>query len=252
MTERKEPTISTSNAPLEREDPQRARAHNTTAAQQATRPASGSRPPPVSSRPVASRSPLAPLALVVALLAAGFSGYLFWQLQHTQQSLLSSSQALARSDARITELESRLMLSDDESTQSLTVLQANVKENASEIRKLWGVAYDRNRTAISKLEESVDKLQKSMAGVDGKIKSALGEVAGEVRVLSELVDAQQAVINRVDKNVKEQASAIKAAVQKLDSLDAISKQVQMHDEAIKAIDAFRLQVNRELINLKGG
>lgn len=251
MTERKEPTISPSNAPLERDDSPRARAQ-ANAAGQSSRPSSGSRPPPVSSRPVAGRSPLAPVALVVAIAAAGFSGYLYWQLQQAQQNLVASTQALGRSDARISELEKRLMLSDDESTQSLTVLQANVKENASEIRKLWGVAYDRNRNAIAKLEESLAKVEKSVAGVDGKIKSALGDVAGEVRVLSELVDAQQAVINRADKNVKEQATAISAAVQKLDNFDALRKQVQAHDEAIKAIDAFRLQVNRELINLKGG
>lgn len=254
MNDRREPTIS-SSLPLEKEEPPRARAQTAQTGGQAPprpqKPRSG--PPPVSSRPAAERSPLAPLALVVALAAGGFSGYLFWQLQQTQQELAASAESLGGAGARIAELEKRLMLSDDESTQSLTALQANVKENASEIRKLWGVAYDRNRSAIAKLEESVAKIEKSVASVDGKIKSAIGEVAGEVSVLSELVDAQQAVINRTDKEVKEQTAAIKTALQKLDNIEGpLRKQVQANAEAIKAIDAFRLQVNRELIKLQGG
>lgn len=251
MNDRREPTIS-SSLPLDKEESFRARAQpGQGGAARSSAPRSG--PPPVSSRPVVVRSPLAPLALVVALAAAGFSGYLFWQLQQTQQSAVVSTHALSGADARIAELEKRLMLSDDESTQSLTALQANVKENASEIRKLWGVAYDRNRTAIAKLEESVTKLEKSVAGIDGRIKSAVGEVAGEVRVLSELVDAQQAVINRADQSVKEQAAAIKAATQKLDSLEGpLRKQVQANADAVQAFDAFRLQVNRELLKLQGG
>lgn len=258
MNERKEPTISSSNVPLEKDE--RARAQAGAAGRSGTRGDGGPPrpgPPPVSSRPVVVRSPLAPLALVVALAAAGLSGYLFWQLQQTQQRIAAADQSVAQTasqaESRIAELERRLMLSDDESSASLTVLQSNVKENASEIRKLWGVAYDRNRPAIAKLEESVASLNKTLNGVDSKIQSAVGDVAGEVRVLSELVDAQQAVINRADKSVKEQAAAINSAVQKLENVDGpLRKQVEANAEAIEAIDAFRLQVNRELLQLRGG
>lgn len=249
MNDRREPTISP--LPLDKEEAPRARAQaaGQAASSRPSPPRSG--PPPVSSRPVVVRSPLGPLALIVALAAAGFAGYVFWQLQQAQQNLSTATTALSAADERIAALEKRLMLSDDESTQSLTALQANVKENASEIRKLWGVAYDRNRTAIAKLEESVTKIEKSVAGIDGKIKAALNDVVGEVKVLAELMDAQQAVIARADQGIKEQAAAISATLQKLDDLDALRKKVQSNEEAIKAIDAFRLQVNRELIKLRG-
>ena len=134
MNDRREPTIS--SLPLDKEEAPRSRAQAQTAGQ-AGPPRSGSSrpaPPPVSGRPKVVRSPLGPLALIVALAAAGFGGYVFWQLQQTQQNLTAATTALSGADARIAELEKRLMLSDDESTQSLTALQANVKENASEIR----------------------------------------------------------------------------------------------------------------------
>ncbi|MBC6905577.1 hypothetical protein DWB84_08930 [Saccharophagus sp. K07] len=253
MTERRDPIIST--LPLDRDESptQKGKAQ---AIAQSTRPV----PPPVSSRPVVVRSPLGPIALIVALAAAGFAGFLYWQLDQTQQSLQKSASALAAADARIVaadariaELEKRLALSDDESSQSLTALQVQVKENAGEIRKLWGVANDRNRKAITQLETKVSALEKNFAGVDGKIKTALADVTGELKVLSELVDAQQAVINSADKAYKTQAQTLTNLSNQFDKLDNdLRKKVTSHEEAIKAIDAFRVQVNRELIQLKGG
>lgn len=248
MSERREPTIST--LPMDKDEPQRGRAQS--AAAQSAR----ATPPPVSARPVVVRSPLGPLALLLALAASAFAGFVYWQLQQTQQALQRATTTLNAAEARVTDLEKRLMLSDDESTQSMTVLQATIKENSSEIRKLWGVTNDRNRKAIAQLEEKTGALEKSLGGIDAKIKSALSEVVGEVKVVSELVDAQQAIINSTDQAYKTQAQTLTALTKKLEQLDQLSaelrKKVQTNEEAIKAIDAFRLQVNRELIKLKGG
>jgi hypothetical protein len=252
MNDRLEPTIST--LPLDRDEaPRGARARNPGQAATFSNSPSRAAPIPVSSRPVVVRSPIAPLALILALAAGGFGGYLYWQMQLGQQRFEETRLALAAAEARIVELEKKLTLTGDESTQSLAALQANIKDNTSEIKKLWVVAYDRNRPAIAKLEQTVAKLQASVAGMDSKIQSGVGEVVGEVKVLSELMDAQQSVISSADQNVKEQAKTIKALMTKLDALEGpLRRQVASHDEAIKAIDAFRVQVNRELIALKGG
>lgn|SRR5690606_2157369 len=244
MTERREPIISTLS--VDRDEQPKGRVQPTA---HPARPV----PPPVSSRPVVVRSPLGPFALIVALAAAGFAGFLYWQLQQTQQTLQKSNAVLASAEARVAELEKRFVLSDDESSQSITVLQANIKENSSEIRKLWGVSNDRNRKAIAQLEEKVGALEKNYGSVDGKIKSALADVTGELKVLSELVDAQQSVINSADKAYKSQAQTLANLTSQLEKLDTdLRKKVASHEEAIKAIDAFRVQVNRELIRLKGG
>lgn len=245
MSERREPTIS--NLSMDKDEPARARA------QAAAAPSGRPVPPPVSSRPVVVRSPLGPIAVFLALAAGAFAGFVFWQLQQTQQALQKTTALLTTAEARVTDLEKRLMLSDDESTQSITVLQANIKENTSEIRKLWGVANDRNRKAIAQLEGKVAALEKTAGGIDDKIKTALAEATGELRVLSELVDAQQAVINSADKAYKTQSQTLSSITQKVEQLDTeLRRKVSSHEEAIKAIDAFRVQVNRDLIQLKGG
>lgn len=246
MSERREPTIST--LPLDKDESARARGPAATTTKTV--------PPPVSGRPVVVRSPMGPIALVLALAAGGCAGFVYWQLQLARQDQQRTSAALISAEARVTELEKRLALSDDESTQSITVLQATIKENSAEIRKLWGVTNDTQRKSIAKLEEKAAALDKNLGGVDDKIKTALADVTGELKVLSELVDAQQAVIKSADQAVKNQVQTLASATKKLEQVEQtnseLRKKVQAHEEAIKAVDAFRLQVNRELLKLQGG
>lgn len=249
MKERQEPTIST--LPPEQDEPPRPGPSD-------PRPKKRPKPPPVSGRPVVVRSPLGPLALLLAVGALAFGGYSYWMLMQTQESLASSQQMIATADLRIQELERQLTISDDESTQSLTAIQANVRENASEIRKLWGVSYDRNRNAIAALQTSVKDLTESISSVDqrvtsgaeeiAKVSDGVTEVTGEVRVLSELLNAQQSAIDSAAGATQQEA-----LIERVNALESdLVRRVTGNEEAIEAIDAFRVQVNRDLQSLKGG
>lgn len=242
MNDRHEPTIS--SLPLDKEEPASPRG----------RPSAPSRtPPPVSARPVIVRSKLAPVALLFALATGVFAGFVYWQLQQTQQQLAASVNQMAQAEQRIADLEGRLRLAGDESSQSLTALQTNVKENSAEIRKLWGVAYDKNRKAIEALNSETAKLQKTIASLDSSVKKQVGDVTGELKVLTELMEGQQAVISRADRSLSSQAETLSNLGNKLNALDSeLRRRVSANEEAIRAIDAFRVQVNRELINLRGG
>jgi len=78
-------------------------------------------------------------------------------------------------------------------------------------------------------------------------------MTGELRVLSELVEAQKAVINSADQAYKNQVQTLNSLNKTVEQLDTeLRRKVTSHEEAIKAIDAFRVQVNRDLIQLKGG
>ena len=188
MSERREPTISTLRAEkdLLDGDPPRARAS------QARGPAAASQ------RPAAAKSGLAWFSFILALVALTGLGFTLVEFFKAKQVMDDQSKALSIANERITTLEDRLALSDDESTQSITVIQAKVKENASEIRKLWGVAYDKNRKAIAKLNTDLTTLSKSVTSSDASTKKSIKEISGELTVLSELMNAQQAVIQQVD------------------------------------------------------
>src|SRR5690606_25375675 len=91
-----------------------------------------------SHRTVSTGSKLAPFAFLLAITGLGLAGYAYWQLLESQKT---TEAALVR----IADLESRLALTGDESEASMAALQAKLKWADSEIRKLWGVAYDTNR-----------------------------------------------------------------------------------------------------------
>jgi hypothetical protein len=253
MSDRREPTISALS--LEKDESQRARA------QAALNQNSRARPMPVSERPVIIRSGSATMALVLVLACGAFSGFIFWQLQQTQLTLNASQAALSAAELRVTELEKRLVITGDESSQSMTALQANIKEAASEVQKIWGVLNGKNRNALVSLEQKASALEKSVGGFDAKIHSALdekikasvSEILGEVKVLSELMDAQQQSISSTEQTAKNQTKSLEALKKKFERLDSdLRGRIQVNEEAIRSIDAFRVQVNRQLMELKGG
>jgi len=201
------------------------------------------------------------LALLIALAAAGAAGYSYWLLMQAQVSL-------GAQQARIAQLEQRLSLSDDESSQSLTAVSAKVKESESEIRKLWGVAHDTNRKAIATNKKATDTNKKALASVQTKRiaplskqvktqQASLTALTGNVKAVKGSVAEQELLIQSLRERVAEQNQSVKRVVadgqrinKKIDALGGVDKRIKTNEEAIAAFDAFRRTVSRDLLQLK--
>ena len=257
MNDRREPTISGL-----RVDPEEARPRARTQTQPAAKTVSSRAAPagkpsasrqsetgrysnaPMSSRPVVVKSPLAPIAMLVALVAVGAAGYLYWQLDKAQQTLVTSNE-------RLLVLEEKLIMSGDESAASSVVLQASLKEAHAEIRKLWGVAYDRNRAAIANNKSLITtahtKTQKAGKRID--------VLAAEIAILSDLADAQQNALTSIERSNSSvlaqarQGAENNAKVER--SLSALEQRITTSEEDIQAINGFRKTVNQQLQQLRG-
>ncbi len=251
-TERREPTIS-GIRPEKDEIAARHQARgtgpNAAAAQRAVQGA----------RPVVVKSSMAPVALLFALIGIALAGYAYWQLMESQK-------ALAAAEERIVQLENRFELSDGEATASLEVLQAKVRENESEVRKLWDTR-NVNRKGIADNQEAVAAMSKTVNGIDSKISAAVkgatseikSEVSGiesEVKLANELVEAQQGALVSLENKNAELQKRIQALTDQLKQLESAEKtlqgRVQTNEQAIEAIDAFRRTVNQELLRLRSG
>lgn len=239
MTERKEPTLS----PLRPENDEIAR-HNPRAASKAKVAPPRSNIP---ARPVIVRSPLGPMALIVALIGLALAGYSYWQLQQSQAMLNSA-------ESRILELEKKLEMTGDESTASVAAIQAKLKWADAEIRKLWGVSFDRNKKSIEQNTQAIAALNKGAGGVDAKIKAGLKDTKAEIRVINDLIDSQTTALVAVEIQAKAQLTQIQTLTDKareLDKLQADFKgRISRNEEAIQAIDAFRRNINQQLLQLK--
>ncbi len=254
MAERREPTLSSplaDSAVLDEPKVNTGSAHHRNTSSKST----AKRPAPVSQRVVEVKSPLAPLALVASLVALGISGLLFWQLSaqvRTSEALLTELQS---ANVRIVQLEQQLTATGDESSQSLAglaagvkTLDANSKENSAEIRKLWGVAHDRNRKNIAQNKAQVAAVKKSVASLNAAqqknntaLQASLSALQGELAVLAEVQESQQGALSK--------SQTLVADIEALKS--DLNRRVTSNEEAIQAIDAFRLQVNRQLMQMSG-
>lgn len=264
MTERREPTISamrpekddasrSSGATQTSPQGERGRSNGggTRKASAAEQRAKPNRAPSRPAQPVVVKSALAPFAFLLALVGVGFAGFAYWQLLETQKLLVSAEE-------RIVSLESKFELTDDELNASSATIQAKLKWADSEIRKLWGVSYDTNRKAIATNKTSLartEKLAKQAAGsVDAKIKSALKDATSELKLLSDLVDAQQVSLSSIETKNAQTVAQGQGLADKLNRLDSLSgelkRRVKTNEQAIEAIDAFRRSVNQQLLQLK--
>ncbi len=225
------------------------------------------RPAPVSSQQPKSGSGLTALALVLALGGLGLAGYAQWQLMQTQQQLLAA-------DQRIAGLEQKLTLTDDEATQSVTALQANLKEARDslelahgEIRKLWDTR-NVNRKGIADNEAALAEVKKTANSASGAAKSAASAAAeakklaqaqeGNWKTLRSDVALQTEQLSMVTDQADGQQKRLRELVDKANQLDSqmkqlqgdLAKRVKSNEEAIQAIDAYRRSVNRDILDIK--
>ncbi|BFM17622.1 hypothetical protein R50073_38050 [Maricurvus nonylphenolicus] len=252
MVERKEPTLSGIGAVNpDHDDLQSLRPK--TAAQSKTK-AAPKPSPQAATRVVAKSSPLVPFALLLALTGLGLAGFVYWQLTLAQQQLVTA-------DARLSELEKRLELSDDESTQSVTAIRAKLKWADSEIRKLWGVSHDRNRKAIAANKDKVAKLEKSLASVKSTSSATKKQADSQALSLKSLQSESKTLASQSAKAVADVDTAqkqLRTVVDKANRIDqelselksSLLSRVRTNEEAIEAIDAYRVKLNRDLLQLK--
>ncbi|MBB5213127.1 hypothetical protein [Microbulbifer hydrolyticus] len=183
---------------------------------------------------------LAIVALLLALAGLGGAGFLYNQWQQTRVELVDA-------EARIVQLEKRFEMSGEESAASVEVLNAKVKENASEIRKLWGVSYDTNRKGIAantataaSTKKQVDALSKKVSGFESSLKKVAALESEITKLKESTVSASRDTKDKVA-SLERQLSSVRAD---------LTARVGANEEAVQSIDSYRRTVNKDLVQLR--
>lgn len=183
---------------------------------------------------------LAIVALLLALAGLGAAGFLYTQWQQATAKLVDA-------ESRIVQLEKRFEMSGEESAASVEVLNAKVKENSSEVRKLWGVAYDTNRkniaankAAAASAQRSVAALSKKVSGVESSLKK-VAVLEGELAKLkASSVSASRETQDKVA-SLSRQLSSVRVD---------LTSRVGANEEAVESMDTYRRGVNKDLVQLR--
>ncbi|RBO82841.1 hypothetical protein DFP76_105314 [Marinomonas aquiplantarum] len=183
------------------------------------------------------------LLLFLILVFSAAAGFWLWQ----QNQQLRNELYGAKSE--IENLDHQLLAADVSANEQGQTVEQTLKTHESEIRKLWGVSYDRNRKTIAENSDAVDllkqqiktlksdlstqakriayqddafsdleaaynKLLPTVAEMDGLTK----ELSTQVKSQSDKIQQQSVQLTRVDENLNEQKGATQALALSIESV----------------------------------
>jgi len=219
------------------------------------------------------------LGFIVVVLLVGVMGA-GWIYNEQRQELtvlkVELEEALGfirQSKLLMARFEGKLSETGDEMAEGDTEAQKKLKFLDSEVRKLWGVAYDRNRKAIGLNDGLIKAHASELKNTDTALKNIALENKKQTDKLNELVKSlsvqqssshvlQSELLSIKGSNehlfsqIKQLEDTSNAAVmvmrQEINQLaenNKIVARVQNNEVAIEAIDASRLQLNERFIVL---
>lgn len=229
------------------------------------------------------------LVTVILLLLVAAGGYLGYNLMQQQEQLAGLQAELSQARARVESLESLLEVTSDSAEQSGQTLQqrlqdvdTRIKERFthfdSEIAKLWTIAYQRNKPQLEQQAELLKALQAQLADAEtavatlrksaGKADDALTQLSGLKTEQASLKKALQARLAAAEKQLDtleqglklESEGRLKVQKQLADQLSGLSgggdevaqlaQRIRQNEQAIKAIDGTRRQLNQDLLRIR--
>ncbi len=229
------------------------RASSAQARKATSRPAAG---------PTAKKAEKSSGGLLPSIALAGvvvLAGAFIWQNMQLSKALEDANQQRQQAEQRIAALEELLSSSNDEMGENAAAVAAKLKWADSEIRKLWGVAHDRNRKAIAsnkdriantearlkKLNSQVSATSKTASALDASVKKNTTNAREAIQRLG----LAQETLNDVESSI----SAINNRLRKLESSQASGAnkaEIAALKESVDSLEKWRLSTNRELNSLR--
>ena len=190
--------------------------------------------------------------LVLAVLAAGLAAA-GWFIANQHQLLTEEQRQVADARTRIEALEDRLRMTDQviSETDAETGEQINLWE--SEIRKLWAISNERNKTWIQdnqRLLQSQKTTIQALQSTNQSLKSSVArheKALGQQQEVADQLASIELQLQRMLRGQRELVDKVNAAAQ---TVARMNSDVKEHEQAIAAIDSYRRQFNTRLVDIE--
>ncbi|KEQ19765.1 hypothetical protein [Endozoicomonas numazuensis] len=197
--------------------------------------------------------------LLVMIIVLGAGGV--WQFKMMQQELAETRQALKATQEKLSTVTGEVTATGENLDQSGSALRSELKVMDSEIRKLWDVANKRNRQWILINKDNIVKALKEAeeaGNTADKANGQLSELQKRIREMDQLMKAisteqlaaQSEMTDSLTKFNKQVAEMKKLVADQKKLQAELTKKVEDQQQAVKAVDSFRIQVNRKLQQLE--
>ena len=183
----------------------------------------------LSTRKILSSSQVPPKTILFyVLLGIVFFATLLW----VYFGVSSQQENLIKMNQRLISLEENIQSSSELSEETIQTVLQDIKLINKEIRKLWDLSNKKNKRNISALTEKVNVSSISIKNLKDDyifINKSLAEIDGSLQI------------------IKKRLSKFSSIELNSASYDGRFNEIE---EAIKSIDAYRIQVNQSLIEIK--
>lgn len=201
----------------------------------------------------------------VLFLACAALGWAYWQQQQKvdalQADLADAAGFIGQSKLLMARLEGELSQTGEELEQSGSAAQSRLKVLDSEVRKLWGVANDRNKKAIKNNKEQAASLKKTLASQNKQTSNKFADIEKDQQSFEKLLAQQQGSIKDLRAQLALSASEMAitretlsedlASLQtQLKPIKQLAAQTDKNQRAIASIDSARRQLNERLVSLE--
>jgi len=174
-----------------------------------------------------------------------------WFVMNQQQLLTAAQAEQQAAESRLQVLEERLRATDEVMSDTGDATKEKLGYWETEIRKVWDIAYKVNRgwikenqellathkSTLTTLQSGVTALKKDLAS-QGEGVTDLGERLEALDELSAKISGLTAGQDKLAKNIAN-----------ID-VSALTERVLRNEQAVSAIDAYRVQLNRRLTDLQ--
>lgn len=157
--------------------------------------------------------------LILLLIISAGAGYWLWQ----QNMQLRNELYGAKSE--IQNLDHQLLAADVSANKQGETLEETLNNHASEIRKLWGVAYDTNRKSIASNDAAIEDVQKKLS----TMRETMSTQSKRIAVQAEAFNEVEAGFNKLVPSVANIDQAVKSIAAKQDEQ---AKQLQSAEKLI--------------------
>ncbi|MFK7159903.1 hypothetical protein V6U78_02470 [Marinospirillum sp. MEB164] len=166
--------------------------------------------------------------LLVVLMLGGLGGWQLMTLNQQLQAQIGDLEA-ALSD-RLEELEVRLLETDEGLSQTGQTFRGRLDWADEEIHKLWRLANNRMRPAISELQEQVSPLPEQITRLESAIQplpNRVSQLQREQQALGERLSAQQSEAQEVQRRLQQQVQQVEQQMMEASlMLTALNEQVR--------------------------
>ncbi len=188
--------------------------------------------------------------LILMLVVAGL-GVGGWFVMNQQSLLTQAHSDQQAAEARLKVLEDRLRATDEVMTDTGEDTKEKLGYWESEIRKVWDVAYKVNRGWIKENQALLAQHKKELAQMTTGIAAIKGDLSAQGDGLSDLTQ-RLAALDELTVKVEAVIAGQDKLAKNIANIDtsALLERVMRNEQAVAAIDAYRVQLNRRLTELQ--